>query len=74
MQCPYCNGEMKKGYIDQTDFRFPLKWSPADQERGVFMIKNREIKLTSSLKCGYVIAYRCEQCRKMIIDEETIEV
>ena len=74
MKCPYCNNEMKKGYIDQTDIRFPLEWYPADRETGFFKSRKGYVKLTSAFKDGSITAYRCEGCRKIIIDETTLDV
>lgn len=69
MNCPYCSKEMEKGYIDQTDFRFPLEWYPANGETKVFVSKKRNIRLTYG---GSVKAYRCERCKKILIDESTL--
>ena len=69
MNCPYCNSEMKLGYIDQTDFRFPLEWYPANKEIGLFKGKKGYIRLTYG---GSAKAYRCEYCKKIIIDEGTL--
>lgn len=71
MNCPYCNKEMEKGYIDQTDFRFPLEWYPANRETvfSVIVSKKRNVRLTYD---GHVKAYRCENCKKIIIDESTL--
>lgn len=69
MICPYCSKEMEKGYIDQSDFRFPLEWYPAKGETGFFASKKRNVRLTYG---GNVIAYRCEPCKKIIIDESTL--
>ena len=70
MNCPYCNKEMELGYIDQTDFRFPLEWYPANREIGLFKTKKRNIRLTFG---GNVKAYRCDPCKKIIIDESKID-
>ena len=64
MKCPYCNEEMEKGYIDQTDIRFPLEWYPANRGEGFFVSNKRNIKLSSALKSGSVITYYCGKCRK----------
>lgn len=69
MNCPYCDKEMKLGYIDQTDFRFPLEWYTANRETGFFVSEKRKVRLTYG---GNVKAYRCENCRKIIIDESTL--
>ena len=68
MMCPYCEGEMEKGYLDQTDIRFPLEWYPAKRDAGFWTSKKRNVKLTSMGTGGNVIAYRCEWCEKIIID------
>lgn len=69
MNCPYCNNEMELGYIDQPDFRFPLEWYPANSEIGLFRTRTRDIRLTYG---GSVKAHRCENCKKIIIDESTL--
>ena len=66
MNCPYCSREMEAGYIDQTDFRFPLEWYPANREIGLFKTKKNNVRLTYG---GSVKAYRCGSCKKIIIDE-----
>ena len=70
MTCPYCNKEMELGYIDQTDF-MPLEWYPANREMifSVMISKKRNVRLTYN---GTVKAYRCEPCKKIIIDESTV--
>ena len=74
MNCPYCNREMEKGYIEQTDFRFGLRWAPANRGNGFFVSTKKDVKLTAALKGGHVIAYRCEGCKKIIIDENTLDI
>ena len=71
MKCPYCSVEMEKGFIDQTDFRFPLEWYPANRGTGIFNSSKRNIKLTSALKGGNVVAHHCAKCRKIIIDQDS---
>lgn len=68
MKCPYCSEEMEKGYIDQSDFRFPLEWSPAKPGTGIFTRKKRNIKLTSVFDGGSIIAYHCASCKKFLIE------
>lgn len=70
MKCPYCGIDMEKGYIDQTDFRFPLEWYPANRGSGILVNKKRNIKLTSAIKGGTVTVYHCAECRKFTIDQE----
>ena len=74
MKCPYCDNEMGKGYISQTDFRYPLEWYPAKREPGFLASNKGNVKLTNIFKNGHIVVYRCEQCKKMIIDENTLEV
>ncbi len=69
MECPYCQRELVEGYIYGD--RYLLKWLPANK------------KLFLGLACGSeklpnvensfrpkVRAYRCYECKKMIIDLE----
>jgi len=74
MQCLYCQGEMKKGYIDQNDLFHPLMWVPFEPRTGIFVSKKNWIKLTSIRKSGRVIAFRCGACKKLIIDEALLEI
>ena len=67
--CPFCNALMEKGYIEQTHIFYPLRWTPVKQERGFFVSNKGTVKLTSLASGGQVAAYRCEACRKIIIDE-----
>ena len=70
MVCPFCNKEMTKGYIDQTDFRFPLEWYPANKNSGFFVSRRKTVRLSYG---GTVKAFRCEDCRKIIIEESVSE-
>ena len=69
MNCPYCFNKMELGYIDQTDLRFPLEWYPANRDIGFFKTKKRNVRLTYG---GSVKSYRCENCKKIVIDESTL--
>lgn len=74
MNCPYCNEEMEKGYVDQTKAFFPLEWYPANQERGILINTKRNIKLTTLRKTGRVIVHHCAACRKFVIDQDELEI
>lgn len=74
MNCPYCNEEMVKGYIDQTRIGFPLEWYSGKRKPGLIFDKFEKIKLTSSLKGGRVIVYHCAPCRKFVIDQDEVVV
>ena len=74
MNCPYCNREMEKGFIEQTNVMLPLEWYPAKWDGRMIFGKKRNIKLTASLNGGTLTVYRCEVCRKMVIDEKELNV
>jgi hypothetical protein len=70
MKCPYCEKEMKLGYIDVYD---TLSWSPAGESRrggtkyavaknGIILAKY-PLLLPASKE-----AYYCRACEKIIID------
>lgn len=68
MNCPYCNKPMELGYIEQTNIANPFKWRSNDLGDRLFVEKNKIIKLTSTIKGTTIRAYRCEDCKKIIID------
>ena len=75
MTCPFCNKEMRLGYIDQQRITFGLQWYPAIPRGTGFTAQSREaVKLSSAKKSGTVKAYRCEECKKILIDEAELEV
>lgn len=75
MNCPYCNGEMEKGYMEQTRIGYPLQWIPNYEKRGLIMYDiSRRIELSSTRKTGRVIVHYCSQCRKFVIDQDELQV
>ena len=73
MNCPYCNNEMEKGYIGQSELFVPITWVSDDVKEYVILPIHKTIKLTALLKGGRMITYHCENCKKFIIDENDIE-
>ena len=72
MICPYCNKEMKKGYISQQSLFIPLTWFP-NKKKGIMYKKSETVKLTASLKGGEVSAFYCGDCEKIIIDTSSLK-
>ena len=67
MNCPYCNGEMQKGYINSS---YALaKWY-ADGENPKVNPQNSGIRLSnnSALKKQTIESYHCGNCKKVIIN------
>ena len=65
MQCPYCNQEMEKGFIQSArPFMFTLKM------KGIFLIKDtKDISLsTDNFSNPHCEAYHCTQCKKVLIE------
>lgn len=71
MKCPYCTGEMEKGYVDRTSVFAPLEWYPAKREGGILISNKRNIKL-ATMKSGSIIMYHCAACRKFVIDQDAM--
>ena len=71
MICPYCNKEMMLGRIPQD--RFTIKWIPEEKCEGIKMIKPFKKGLRLNPKLHYIKAYRCENCKKLIIDQDENE-
>ncbi len=74
MKCPYCQKEMRLGYIQCRD---GINWTPKKQliaafsylGRGKISLQNGASIITKSA----VYAYNCDDCKKIIIsynDEE----
>lgn len=68
MKCPYCNEEMKKGYIQCRD---GVTWTPKKQLiASLSSLGNGSIKI-SNIEPDYssaVYAFHCEGCKKIIIE------
>lgn len=65
MQCPYCGGEMVKGFIQSArPFWFTLKM------KGILLTKNQgDVQLsTDNFSNPHCEAYICTQCTKVLID------
>lgn len=73
MICPYCKSEMQKGYVHSN--KHALRWYPnVPQGKSIFASYNESKKLSSVWNGGNVIVHRCEKCKKLIIDENELEV
>ena len=67
MNCPYCNNEMRKGYIPSTSGL--ARWY-AEGEKPSLSIKNSGVRFSnnSALEKQTIESYYCEFCKKIIID------
>lgn len=66
--CPNCDEEMKKGYIQSGT---KLAWVPKVSKLSVEPSLNKDSVLLSKqsrFSINYVDAYLCESCKKVIID------
>ena len=64
MKCPFCNSEMKQGWL-MSNRR--ILWSPKKDKS--FMIKGKnDISPRGSTALGAnILTYCCEDCKKMVI-------
>lgn len=70
MTCPYCQGEMTKGYIQCRD---GVYWTPerslvpalSGLKKGAVALRNNSEYPSPS---NTAVAYFCKKCRKVIID------
>jgi len=58
---------MEKGFVEQTDFRFPLEGCTGTREPGIFQFRHHGTKLTS-LKKPFLTVFYCSACGKFIFD------
>ena len=71
MNCPYCQKEMVLGYIQCRD---GLHWTPRRQPVAALSVLGRDsVRLSNGADSNSraVYAYRCADCRKVIIDCDT---
>ncbi len=68
MLCPYCKNQMTAGTL--MGLR-RLAWSENEVRKWALYEKEGEITLAESLNVAKIQAFRCNQCRKIIFDEET---
>lgn len=66
MICPYCNEEMTLGKL-MANRR--IAWSEDGHRKYALYEKEGEITLASSMNVAKIDAYRCANCRKLIIEE-----
>ena len=60
MDCPYCNKEMKMGYIQSSN---PLGWN--SKKRIIWALSG----ILPDQELGRsIVAYKCGDCKKIIID------
>lgn len=65
MNCPYCNREMKKGFIDAKGT--PI-WTQSVKMTQI-AFKN-EVKLNDYMGIWCSVAYYCKDCGKIVVDLE----
>lgn len=68
MDCPYCNSEMEKGYIN-TDGRY-IAWRKEKHESAKVKKNEEGIQLGKKYvsACNLENAYCCKTCKKIIIE------
>lgn len=68
MKCPYCEKEMEQGYIQCRD---GVTWTPKKQPIAALSVLGKgSLSLTNGAaeNSRTVYAYRCDRCKKVIID------
>lgn len=66
MNCPYCNSEMEKGFIQSGR---PVFW--AVKKRRIFFLPDNDLEVTSGFWNGcFATAFLCRNCKKIILDYE----
>lgn len=65
MKCPYCNEEMRKGYIQSAR---PIFWG--EKKHKISFVPNSDEEFTISggfLTGGTTESYYCIKCKKLIL-------
>lgn len=72
MDCPYCGKPLVKGYLYGSNA--PLAWMPEDKKPtlGIWVTDGEVLKESEKylFTPPRVTAYKCYECKKMIIDLE----
>ena len=70
MKCPYCGKEMDKGFFNSA--KWDYTWTPEGKKPNMWRNHPKEYEVL--LKKGWNIlqltAYRCADCRVIIINED----
>lgn len=66
MKCPYCQIEMQKGRICSLGFGAAMEWK--DKSGGTSFRLNDEKALVARINGDRITGYRCEKCKKIILD------
>ena len=75
MICPYCNKEMTKGYFNERRIGFSVRWYPMfPKGMSITSAYKESVKLSSMWKNPCVAAYRCAECKKIVIDENNTKI
>lgn len=73
--CPYCGGLLQKGYMQSPR---PISWTPRKLKiftHHAFCNDSTCVLSEGSLlKAPCVIAYKCDKCKKVIIDFENNKI
>ncbi|MEG0410082.1 MAG: PF20097 family protein [Erysipelotrichaceae bacterium] len=66
MNCPYCNTEMEKGYMQGAS---RMMWTPKPHSFIMALPKKDEIMFDSGItKASLCTAYLCRHCKKIVMD------
>ena len=65
MICPYCGKEMRQGYISCRD---GVYWSEKMHILPTALGFGKDEKIDLNTQAHNVIAYNCDNCKKVIID------
>ena len=68
MNCPYCDKEMQKGFVEQQHLIIPLEWYSAKQEGSFPWSKRKRLQLTSTTES--LVVWYCASCGKLIAEVE----
>ncbi len=71
MKCPYCNNDMKQGYIQSNN---GLTWAPKRHLIPALSFYDKNgILLTNEGSDNFqtVYAYNCDECKKVVIEYAT---
>lgn len=72
MKCPFCGKEMVEGFVRglsrQPHYNSSLYWNDSEHKFGWFSNGQKLASDHHNLGCPAVTAYKCDDCKKIIMD------
>lgn len=77
MKCPFCGKEMDEGFVrgsgGRSIYKSFLYWNDSENKMGWFKMGLKLAADHHNLGYPAVVAYKCDDCKKIIMDTYIVE-